>query len=118
MVLDLLISRSWQIRSNGCGDAFDVSATPVADTIHKRKPIRKEKKMPFVNVKVIAGVFSADQKQDIIRKVTDAMVAVEGESLRTVTWVVVEEVASGDWGIGGNPLHTADVRALAAQPAR
>ncbi|MDT5389791.1 MAG: 4-oxalocrotonate tautomerase [Mycobacterium sp.] len=70
--------------------------------------------MPFVNVKVIEGVFSATQKQDIVRKVTDAMVEVEGEHMRPVTWVVVEEVASGDWGIGGNPLHTADVKALAA----
>ena len=70
--------------------------------------------MPFVNVKVIEGVFSTTQKQDIVRKVTDAMVEVEGENMRPVTWVVVEEVASGDWGIGGNPMHTADVQALAA----
>jgi 4-oxalocrotonate tautomerase len=70
--------------------------------------------MPFVNVKVIEGVFSTDQKQDIVRKVTDAMVAVEGENMRPVTWVVVEEVASGDWGVGGNPLYAADVKALAA----
>jgi 4-oxalocrotonate tautomerase len=72
--------------------------------------------MPFVNVKVIEGVFSADQKQDIVRKVTDAMVEVEGENMRPVTWVVVEEVATGDWGIGGTPLHAADVKALAAAP--
>ena len=70
--------------------------------------------MPFVNVKVIDGVFTPAQKQDIVRKVTDAMVEIEGENIRPVTWVVVEEVASGDWGIGGNPLHTADVKALAA----
>ncbi|AKK28469.1 2-hydroxymuconate tautomerase family protein [Mycobacterium sp. EPa45] len=70
--------------------------------------------MPFVNVKVIEGVFSATQKQEIIRKVTDAMVEIEGENMRAVTWVVVEEVTSGDWGVGGNPLHAADVRALAA----
>ena len=45
------------------------------------------------------------------------MVEVEGENMRPVTWVVVEEVASGDWGVGGTPLHTADVKALAeAQP--
>ena len=70
--------------------------------------------MPFVNVKVVEGVFSATQKQDIVRRVTDAMVEVEGENMRPVTWVVVEEVASGDWGIGGTPVHTADVKALAA----
>lgn len=70
--------------------------------------------MPFVNVKVIQGVFSAEQKEDIVRKVTDALVEVEGENMRPVTWVVVEEVLGGDWGIGGRPIHAADVKALAA----
>ena len=70
--------------------------------------------MPFVNVKVIEGVFDADQKRDIVEKLTDAMVAVEGENMREVTWVVLEEVQSGDWAIGGNPLSTEDVKALAA----
>jgi 4-oxalocrotonate tautomerase len=70
--------------------------------------------MPFVNVKVIEGVFSADQKQDMVRRLTDAMVEIEGENMRPVTWVVVEEVKSGDWGIAGNPLTTVDVKALAA----
>jgi 4-oxalocrotonate tautomerase len=68
--------------------------------------------MPLVNVRVIEGVFTSEQKQEIIAKVTDAMVSIEGESLRGVTWVVVEEVHSGDWGIGGNALTTADVLAL------
>ena len=70
--------------------------------------------MPFLNVKVIEGVFSADQKQEMVRRLTDTMVEIEGENMRPVTWVVVEEVRSGDWGIGGNPLRTADVQALAA----
>ena len=70
--------------------------------------------MPWVQVKVIEGVFTEAQKRQIIHKLTDAMVAVEGESMRPVTWVIVEEVKSGDWGIGGKSLTTADVRALAA----
>lgn len=70
--------------------------------------------MPFVNVKLIEGVFSPDQKKDMIAKLTDTMVSIEGENMRPVTWVVVEEVASGEWGIGGNALSTADVKALAA----
>lgn len=70
--------------------------------------------MPFVNVKLIEGVFSSAQKQDMIRKLTDAMVEVEGEAMRSVTWVTLEEVKSGDWGIAGNPLTTADVKALQA----
>lgn len=70
--------------------------------------------MPLVNVKLIEGVFSADQKRDMIAKLTDTMVAIEGENMRGVTWVVIEEVTSGEWGIGGQALTTADVKALAA----
>jgi 4-oxalocrotonate tautomerase len=70
--------------------------------------------MPLVNVKVIEGVFTSTQKQEMIRKLTDTMVSIEGENLRPVTWVVIEEVKSGDWGVGGNPLTTADVETLAA----
>ncbi|MBP3956079.1 4-oxalocrotonate tautomerase family protein [Gemmata sp. G18] len=74
--------------------------------------------MPLVNVKLIEGVFTSVQKQEIIRKLTEAMVSIEGENMRAVTWVVVEEVKSGDWGIGGNPLTTNDVKALAAGTAK
>ena len=70
--------------------------------------------MPLIQVKLIEGVFSDTQKRDIITKLTDTMVTIEGENMRPVTWCVVEEVKSGDWGIAGNPLSTADVRALAA----
>jgi len=71
--------------------------------------------MPLVTVKLIEGVFNQAQKQEMIRKLTDAMVSIEGENLRQVTWVVVEEVQSGDWGIGGNCLNTNDVLRLAAE---
>jgi len=70
--------------------------------------------MPLIQVKLIEGVFSQAQKQDIIKKLTDAMVSIEGENMRPVTWVVVEEVKSGEWGIGGKAMTTADVKALAA----
>ena len=70
--------------------------------------------MPLLNVKLIDGVFTPKQKQEMIRKLTDTMVSIEGENMRQVTWVVIEEVKSGDWGIGGNPLTTSDVKALAA----
>ena len=69
--------------------------------------------MPLVNVKLIEGVFTTTQKQEMIRKLTDAMVSIEGENMRPVTWVVIEEVKSGEWGIGGNPLTVSDVKALA-----
>lgn len=73
--------------------------------------------MPFINVKLIENVFTADQKRQVVERLTDAMVSIEGENMRSVTWVVVEEVTSGDWGIGGRPLTTQDVRALAAGAA-
>lgn len=73
--------------------------------------------MPLINVKVIENVFTAQQKRDVVERLTEAMVTIEGENMRSVTWVIVEEVSSGDWGIGGQPLTTQDVQALAAGPA-
>jgi len=69
--------------------------------------------MPLIQVRVIKDVFNKEQKQRIIRDLTSAMVSIEGEAMRGVTWCVVEEVESGDWGIGGKALTTADVHALA-----
>jgi 4-oxalocrotonate tautomerase len=70
--------------------------------------------MPLVQVKVIEGVFSEAQKKEMIKKITDTMVSIEGENLRQVTLVIVEEVKSGDWGIGGKAMTTTDVKALQA----
>jgi 4-oxalocrotonate tautomerase len=70
--------------------------------------------MPLVSVKLVEGVFSAEQKQRIVRDLTETMVAIEGENMRPVTWVLAEEVKSGDWAIAGSPLTTADIKALAA----
>jgi 4-oxalocrotonate tautomerase len=68
--------------------------------------------MPLVDIQVIAGVFSAAEKQDMISRVTDTMVAIEGEAMRGVTWVRIHDVPSGQWGIGGKALTTEDVKAL------
>jgi 4-oxalocrotonate tautomerase len=70
--------------------------------------------MPLINVKVIEGVFDDEQKNAMIEKLTDTMVEIEGENMRGVTWVVIDEVKSGDWGLGGQALTTEAVRALAA----
>jgi len=69
--------------------------------------------MPLVTIEVIKDVFTPAQKQDMIAKVTDTMVGIEGEGLRPVTWVRVVEVDQGSWGIGGQTLSAADVRAMA-----
>jgi 4-oxalocrotonate tautomerase len=69
--------------------------------------------MSLVEVTVIKGVFTTTQKQEIIQRLTDAMVAIEGENLRDTVWCIVDEVASGEWGVGGRTLTADDVRALA-----
>jgi 4-oxalocrotonate tautomerase len=68
--------------------------------------------MPLAQIKVIEGVFSNDEKRQIVEKVTEALVSVEGENLREKTVVIVEEVKSGDWGFGGKVLTTEDVKTL------
>jgi 4-oxalocrotonate tautomerase len=77
--------------------------------------LRRGTDMPLINVKLIEGVFTASQKREMISRLTDTMVDIEGEALRPVTWVVVEEVKSGDWGVGGAGLTTGDVKALQQQ---
>ena len=70
--------------------------------------------MPLIEVHLIENVFDSTQKKQIIEKLTDAIVSVEGENMRSVTWVKISEVASGEWGIGRQPLTTEAVKALAA----
>jgi len=69
--------------------------------------------MPLVTIDLIKGVFTPEQKRQIIEKVTAAMIDVEGEGMRPVTWVRISEFESGDWAIGGKRLAAEDVRAMA-----
>jgi 4-oxalocrotonate tautomerase len=74
----------------------------------------KEASMPFIHVRVVAGVFTAQQKREIVERLTEAMVGIQGEGIRQLTWCVVEEVPSGAWGIGGQAITADDVRAIAS----
>ena len=69
--------------------------------------------MPLVTIDVIKDDKTPKQKQDLIAKVTEAMIQVEGENMRGVTWVRIKEFEGGDWAIGGKALRAADVHALA-----
>ena len=60
--------------------------------------------MPLITVSLIENVFTAEEKVEMITKLTDSMVEIEGESMRSVTWVKIEEIPEGQWGIGGNAL--------------
>lgn len=73
--------------------------------------------MPLVTIDVIKDVFTPNQKADLITKVTEAMIEVEGEAMRQVTWVRINEIQQGDWGIGGKMLTAADVQAMATGEA-
>lgn len=73
--------------------------------------------MPLVDIQLIEGVFDAEQKRRMIEEVTETMVGIEGEAMRAVTWVRVQEIASGEWGIGGKAMTAADVRAAAGESA-
>lgn len=60
--------------------------------------------MPLVTINVVENLFSDEQKQEMIEKVTDALVSIEGEAMRAITWVLIEEVREQHWGIGGQRL--------------
>ena len=58
--------------------------------------------MALVTIDIVKGVFTAEQKKEMIEKVTEAMVSVEGEAMRKVTWVRLNEV--DHWAVGGRHL--------------
>ena len=57
--------------------------------------------MPLARLAGISGYLNDEQKTELIEKVTDAILSVEGEGLRPVTWVLIEDVPEGQWGVGG-----------------
>lgn len=73
--------------------------------------------MPLVTIDVIKDVFTPSQKEALVQGVTEAMIKVEGEEMRPVTWVRVQEFEQGDWAIGGQRLKAADVHAMAGKAA-
>jgi len=70
--------------------------------------------MLLIQVKLVENVFTPAQKSQIITKLTDAMVSIEGENMRPVTLVVIEEVRSGDWAISRKAPTAGTVHASAA----
>jgi 4-oxalocrotonate tautomerase len=69
--------------------------------------------MPLVQIKGVGGYLTPGQKSEMIAKVTDAVLSVEGEGLRDVTWVTIEDVPAGAWGVGGRAITADDLRSLA-----
>jgi 4-oxalocrotonate tautomerase len=96
------------------GATLPSSHQPASHRLRQLAILREGTTMPFVNVKVIKGVFNADEKQEMISKLTETLVGIEGENMRGVTWVTVDEVESGDWGIGGQSITAEYVKELQA----
>jgi 4-oxalocrotonate tautomerase len=74
--------------------------------------------MPLVNIEVIENVFTAQQKKEMIEKVTDAMISIEGEALRPYTLVKIDEVKDGNWSVGGKIVTASDARRLQQTKAK
>ena len=70
--------------------------------------------MPLVQIHVFKDELSKEQAEKLIAKVTDAVTEVTSEKLRDVTWVIIKEVESGHWGVGGNALGLDDVKKIMA----
>jgi 4-oxalocrotonate tautomerase len=68
--------------------------------------------MPLIEIKFFQDEFAEAERTAIISAVTDTMVSFTSEAIRPHTWVLLEEIKSGNWGIGGTALGLADVRAL------
>ena len=73
--------------------------------------------MPLIRATLMQGALTAEQKQELIQRITDATLSVYGESMRPYCWVLLEEITSGQWGVGGQGLTTQDVKALMAGAA-
>lgn len=65
--------------------------------------------MALVTIDVVKDVFTPEQKKEMVERVTEAMIAVEGEAMRSVTWVKLNEI--DNWGVGGRLLDRATVHA-------
>jgi len=70
--------------------------------------------MPLIEVKVFKDELTTHQTRTLIQKITDAVTSVTSEKHRDVTWVIVSEVPSGNWGVGGAALSLDDVQKIIA----
>jgi 4-oxalocrotonate tautomerase len=60
------------------------------------------------------GVLSDDQKAEIAEQITETFASVVGEPVRGLTWVVIDDMSSGKFTIGGRPVTTEGVKEILA----
>jgi 4-oxalocrotonate tautomerase len=74
--------------------------------------------MPLIRATLVENAITPEQKQELITRITDAVVSIYGENMRPYTWVLVDEVKSGQFGVGGHGFTTEEVRAaMVGEPA-
>jgi 4-oxalocrotonate tautomerase len=72
----------------------------------------RERPMPFIDIRVIEGVFTAEEKREMVERVSEAVIAIEGEALRPLSRAVITETPSGEWAVGESAKTADDVKAL------
>jgi len=65
--------------------------------------------MPFVEVKSIRGVFSTEEKSEVIEEITNVFARMKGDEFASGSWVVINEIDDGNWGEGGEVLKAEHV---------
>ena len=75
---------------------------------------RKANEIPFVEIKVMEGELSKDDTKKLIADVTDVLVSFFGENLRNNIWIIVQEIKTGNFGVGGQVIGLEDIKALQA----
>lgn len=73
--------------------------------------------MPFIDIKVIQGVFTPEDKRELVERVSEAAIAVEGEALRPFTVTAITETPSGEWAVGGQTYTANEVKAARSAAA-
>jgi 4-oxalocrotonate tautomerase len=68
--------------------------------------------MPLITVKVFKNELNQKQSEQLIQNITESVLSVTHEKLRSATWVMIEEINDGHWGVAGNALTLNDVKKL------
>jgi 4-oxalocrotonate tautomerase len=70
--------------------------------------------MPLIRATLVENAITPEQKQELISRITDAVTSVYGEAMRPYTWVLIDEIPSGQFGAGGHGYTTKEIHGLMA----
>ncbi|EKS6735778.1 tautomerase family protein [Enterobacter asburiae] len=77
--------------------------------------------MPFVNVQTIKGIMDSEQKKELLRRMTDLIVEIEGKGdpeFRRSVWIRIDEYEPDQWSLGGIQPNSEMITAKFALPQR